>query len=149
MGLSSSNSFLTLMHLVTLCSAIPAACLYYQVIPLEFFEGQSADGQFVPIVAGGSSLPLTFNNRRAYVDCAIQYRLHEMDIQVGCVLYLFSLVNICLIFCVASLHVFFYPCVYLMKFLINLCLVVIIYFLISKFSHCSVSQGDVYYNDYG
>jgi len=29
-----------------------------QVIPLEFFEGQSSDGQFVPIVAGGSSVPL-------------------------------------------------------------------------------------------
>ena len=55
----------------------------WQVIPLEFFEGQSSDGQFVPIVAGGSSLPLTFSNRRAYVDCAIQFRLHEMDVQVG------------------------------------------------------------------
>jgi len=52
------------------------------VIPLEFFEGQSSDGKFVPVVAGGSSLPLTFSNRRAYVDCAIQFRLHEMDPQV-------------------------------------------------------------------
>jgi len=54
----------------------------WQVIPLEFFEGQSAGGQFVPIVAGGSSMPLRFSNRRAYVDCAIQFRLHEMDLQV-------------------------------------------------------------------
>lgn len=53
------------------------------MIPLEFFEGQSADGRFVPIVPGGSSIPLTFDNRRAYVDCAIAYRLHEMDLQVN------------------------------------------------------------------
>jgi len=60
---------------------IPLRC---QVIPLECFEAHSAGGRFVPIVAGGSSMPLTFNNRRAYVDCAIQFRLHEMDLQVGC-----------------------------------------------------------------
>lgn len=53
------------------------------MIPLEFFEGQSADGRFVPIVPGGSSIPLTFENRRAYVDCAIAYRLHEMDLQAS------------------------------------------------------------------
>jgi len=68
------------------CVSVVAACMYFQVIPLEFFEGQSSDGQFVPIVAGGSSVPLTFSNRRAYVDCAIQFRLHEMDLQVGCLL---------------------------------------------------------------
>ena len=74
------------------------------MIPLEYFEGQSSDGQFVPIVAGGSSVPLTFSNRRAYVDCAIQFRLHEMDLQVGCLNKLLdSLYSLSLIFSEYSL----------------------------------------------
>ena len=55
---------------------------YLQIIPLDHFLGQSADGSFVPIVAGGRSIPLTFNNRDEYVKHATEYRLHEMDLQV-------------------------------------------------------------------
>lgn len=48
--------------------------------------GQSADGKMVPIIPGGNSIPLTFSNRREYVERAIEYRLHELDRQVcGCV----------------------------------------------------------------
>ena len=54
----------------------------FQLIPLDCFEGQSSDGSFVPIVAGGRSIPLTFANRREYADRAVEYRLHEFDKQV-------------------------------------------------------------------
>jgi hypothetical protein len=36
----------------------------------------------VPIIPGGNSIPLTFSNRKEYVERAIEYRLHEMDRQV-------------------------------------------------------------------
>lgn len=45
--------------------------------------GQSADGKMVPIIPGGNSIPLTFSNRKEYVERAIEYRLHELDRQVG------------------------------------------------------------------
>lgn len=51
----------------------------FQMIPLDSFVGQSADGKMVPIIPGGNSIPLTFSNRKEYVDRAIEYRLHEMD----------------------------------------------------------------------
>lgn len=52
------------------------------MIPLDSFVGQSADGKMVPIIPGGNSIPLTFSNRKEYVERAIEYRLHEMDRQV-------------------------------------------------------------------
>lgn len=52
------------------------------MIPLDSFVGQSADGKMVPIIPGGSSIPLTFSNRKEYVERAIGYRLHEIDQQV-------------------------------------------------------------------
>ncbi|XP_033633807.1 probable E3 ubiquitin-protein ligase HERC1 isoform X2 [Asterias rubens] len=58
---------------------------FHEVIPLECFEGQSADGRFVPVVPGGRSIPLTYNNRMEYVDRALAYRLQEMDRQVAAV----------------------------------------------------------------
>ncbi|XP_030832727.1 probable E3 ubiquitin-protein ligase HERC1 isoform X3 [Strongylocentrotus purpuratus] len=58
---------------------------FHEVIPLERFEGQSADGRFVPIVPGGWSIPLTFSNRKEYVERALAYRLHELDRQVAAV----------------------------------------------------------------
>ncbi|TRY89480.1 hypothetical protein DNTS_016060 [Danionella cerebrum] len=58
------------------------------MIPLDSFIGQSADGKMVPIIPGGSSIPLTFSNRKEYVERAIEYRLHEMDRQVSSRLYL-------------------------------------------------------------
>lgn len=55
-----------------------------QMIPLDSFVGQSADGKMVPIIPGGNSIPLSFSNRKEYVERAIEYRLHEIDRQVGC-----------------------------------------------------------------
>lgn len=52
------------------------------MIPLDSFVGQSTDGKMVPIIPGGNSIPLTFSNRKEYVERAIEYRLHEMDRQV-------------------------------------------------------------------
>lgn len=56
--------------------------LTFQVIPLECFEGTSCTNQLVPIVAGGRSIPLTFHNRLLYVEQAVYFRLHELDLQV-------------------------------------------------------------------
>ncbi|XP_054985114.1 probable E3 ubiquitin-protein ligase HERC1 [Sorex araneus] len=58
---------------------------FHEMIPLDSFVGQSADGKMVPIIAGGNSIPLTFSNRKEYVERAIEYRLHEMDRQVAAV----------------------------------------------------------------
>ena len=52
------------------------------MIPIDCFEGQSSDGRIVPIVPGGRSIPLTYANRKQYVERAIAFRLHEMDAQV-------------------------------------------------------------------
>lgn len=52
------------------------------MIPLDSFVGQSADGKMVPIIPGGNSIPLSFSNRKEYVERAIEYRLHELDRQV-------------------------------------------------------------------
>ncbi|XP_058850990.1 probable E3 ubiquitin-protein ligase HERC1 isoform X1 [Acipenser ruthenus] len=58
---------------------------FHEMIPLDSFVGQSADGKMVPIIPGGNSIPLTFSNRKEYVDRAIEYRLHEMDRLVAAV----------------------------------------------------------------
>nr|XP_015195044.1 PREDICTED: probable E3 ubiquitin-protein ligase HERC1 isoform X5 [Lepisosteus oculatus] len=55
------------------------------MIPLDSFTAQSADGKLVPVVPGGYNVPLTFANRKEYVERAIEYRLHEMDLQVAAV----------------------------------------------------------------
>ncbi|XP_055518701.1 probable E3 ubiquitin-protein ligase HERC1 isoform X3 [Leucoraja erinacea] len=58
---------------------------FHEMIPLDSFVGQSADGKMVPIIPGGNSIPLTFSNRKEYVDRAVEYRLHEIDRQVAAV----------------------------------------------------------------
>ncbi|XP_037835872.1 probable E3 ubiquitin-protein ligase HERC1 isoform X2 [Kryptolebias marmoratus] len=58
---------------------------FHEMIPLDSFIGQSADGKMVPIIPGGNSIPLTFSNRKEYVERAIEYRLHEIDRQVAAV----------------------------------------------------------------
>ncbi|XP_067888501.1 probable E3 ubiquitin-protein ligase HERC1 isoform X5 [Heterodontus francisci] len=58
---------------------------FLEMIPLDSFVGQSANGKVVPIIPGGSSIPLTFGNRKEYVERAIEYRLHELDQQVAAV----------------------------------------------------------------
>lgn len=63
----------------------PSLLLSFQVIPIEFFKTQSADGRFVPICPSGHNIHLTFGNRQEYVERALQYRLHEMDRQVATV----------------------------------------------------------------
>lgn len=40
----------------------------------------------MPIMPGGRSVPLTFQNRMHYVEQAVNFRLHEMDLQVSPVL---------------------------------------------------------------
>ncbi|XP_037104179.1 probable E3 ubiquitin-protein ligase HERC1 isoform X3 [Syngnathus acus] len=58
---------------------------FHEMIPLDSFVGQSADGKMVPIIPGGNSIPLTFSNRKEYVERAIDYRLHEINRQVAAV----------------------------------------------------------------
>ena len=36
----------------------------------------------MPIVPGGRNIPLTYSNRKEYVEKAVYYRLHEFDKQV-------------------------------------------------------------------
>ncbi|KAJ1212717.1 hypothetical protein NDU88_000367 [Pleurodeles waltl] len=55
------------------------------MIPLDAFVGPSANGKMVPIVPGGQNRPVTFSNRKDYVEKSIEYRLHEMDQQVAAV----------------------------------------------------------------
>ena len=52
------------------------------MIPIEKFEAQSMNGNFVPIVPGGGNIHLTYHNRKEYVEKALQFRLHELDQQV-------------------------------------------------------------------
>ncbi|KAM7405656.1 hypothetical protein PAMP_000090 [Pampus punctatissimus] len=56
---------------------------FHEMIPLDSFVGQSADGKMVPIIPGGNSIPLTFSNRKEYVERAVEYRLHEIDRQAA------------------------------------------------------------------
>ncbi|XP_053720543.1 probable E3 ubiquitin-protein ligase HERC1 isoform X1 [Synchiropus splendidus] len=58
---------------------------FHEMIPLDSFVGQSADGKMVPIIPGGNSIPLTFSNRKEYVERAVEFRLHEIDRQVAAV----------------------------------------------------------------
>ncbi|XP_051786021.1 probable E3 ubiquitin-protein ligase HERC1 isoform X2 [Erpetoichthys calabaricus] len=51
------------------------------MIPLDTFVTHSANGKLVPVVPGGDQIPLTFANRKEYVERAVSYRLHEMDQQ--------------------------------------------------------------------
>ena len=52
------------------------------MIPLDSFEALSITGKFVPIVPGGSHIRLTYANRKEYCEKALQFRLHELDVQV-------------------------------------------------------------------
>ena len=56
------------------------------MIPIEKFEAQSMNGNFVPIVPGGGNIHLTYHNRKEYVEKALLFRLHELDQQVGAAL---------------------------------------------------------------
>ncbi|XP_068741343.1 probable E3 ubiquitin-protein ligase HERC1 [Montipora capricornis] len=58
---------------------------FSEIIPIESFETQSADGSFVPIFPSGHNIQLTFGNRNEYVERALNYRLHEMDRQIAAV----------------------------------------------------------------
>lgn len=41
--------------------------------------------QIVPVIPGGSNIPLTFSNRSHYFEQVIKYRLQEFDLQVAAV----------------------------------------------------------------
>lgn len=56
-----------------------------QIIPLECFESTSWCGDIVFVTSKGHSTPLTFANRHEYVERAISYRLHEIDLQVSAI----------------------------------------------------------------
>lgn len=58
---------------------------FHEIIPLENYEGTSCTGKTVPIVPGGSTIPLTFSNRAQYFEQVIKYRLQEFDLQVAAV----------------------------------------------------------------
>ncbi|XP_062621584.1 probable E3 ubiquitin-protein ligase HERC1 [Saccostrea cucullata] len=58
---------------------------FHEFIPLDCFEGQSADGRLVPVIPGGGALQLNFNNRREYVEAVLNYRLQEMNRQAASV----------------------------------------------------------------
>ncbi|XP_074547318.1 putative E3 ubiquitin-protein ligase HERC1 isoform X2 [Halichoeres trimaculatus] len=58
---------------------------FHVMIPLDSFMAHSADGRLVPVVPGGQNISLTFANRNEYVERALDYRLHEMDLQVAAV----------------------------------------------------------------
>nr|XP_022329995.1 probable E3 ubiquitin-protein ligase HERC1 isoform X2 [Crassostrea virginica] len=58
---------------------------FHEFIPLDCFEGQSADGSLVPVIPGGGTLQLNFHNRREYVEAVLNYRLQEMNRQAGAV----------------------------------------------------------------
>ncbi|ODM97024.1 putative E3 ubiquitin-protein ligase HERC1 [Orchesella cincta] len=58
---------------------------FHEVIPLECYEGTSSTGRVVPIVPGGRAIPLTFSSRMDYIDKAIHFRIHEMDLQIAAI----------------------------------------------------------------
>lgn len=58
---------------------------FNDVIPLECFEGTSYTGNITPLFPGAQRLPLTFDNRGEYFKQSVNFRLHEMDLQVAAV----------------------------------------------------------------
>ena len=52
------------------------------MIPISSFEAYNMAGQLTAVMTGGSNIPLTYSNRKEYVDKSIQFRLHELDRQV-------------------------------------------------------------------
>ena len=52
---------------------------------MEHFETTSWSGETVTILPDGRSKKLTFHNRKEYVERAIQFRIHEMDLQVAAI----------------------------------------------------------------
>lgn len=47
--------------------------------------GTSCTGKVVPIVPGGRSIPLLFNNRTQYFEQSVKFRLQELNLQVAAV----------------------------------------------------------------
>lgn len=59
---------------------------------MDSFEALSITGKFVPVIPGGSHIRLTYANRKEYCEKALQFRLHELDIQVAII---WSFVTMC------------------------------------------------------
>ena len=53
------------------------------MIPISSFEAYNMAGHLTPVLTGGRNIPLTYTNRRDYVDKSIHFRLHELDKQVS------------------------------------------------------------------
>ncbi|CAG0879900.1 unnamed protein product [Darwinula stevensoni] len=58
---------------------------FHDVLPTENFLGVNLVGEYIPVVSGGSSVPLTFSNRMEYYRAAIRYRMTEMNRQIAAV----------------------------------------------------------------
>ncbi|XP_030752542.1 probable E3 ubiquitin-protein ligase HERC1 [Sitophilus oryzae] len=58
---------------------------FYEIIPLQTFEGQSCTGNIVPITHGGKNIPLTFENRAQYFEQSIKFRMQEFDLQIAAI----------------------------------------------------------------
>ncbi|KAK5649906.1 hypothetical protein RI129_000935 [Pyrocoelia pectoralis] len=58
---------------------------FHDIIPLERFVGTSCSGKVVPLVPGGLSISLTYNNRAQYYEQAVKFRLQEFDVQIAAV----------------------------------------------------------------
>lgn len=58
---------------------------FHDVIPLEYFESTSWSGESVPISSDGLLKRMSFANRQEYVEQAINFRAHEMDLQISAV----------------------------------------------------------------
>ena len=55
---------------------------FNMIIPLESWEVQSASGDFVPVIPGGRQISLKFQNRKKYVQKALETRLSETRQQI-------------------------------------------------------------------
>ena len=53
--------------------------LFEETIPIDVFQGVSFTGRSVPLCHSGQSIPLTFENRHAFVAKALRQRLGEMS----------------------------------------------------------------------
>ena len=58
-------------------SFVPKA-MFQASIPIDIFQGVSFTGNSIPLCHSGESIPLTFENRHAFVAKALRQRLGEM-----------------------------------------------------------------------
>ena len=59
---------------------------FSEVIPIERFQIQNSYGAVQSIVPGGEEIKLTFNNRKVFAACALNFRMEEGNEQIEAVL---------------------------------------------------------------